>query len=75
MVTYCDQCEYLMYDYSEDYEYCWVLSEEHQYERADGRCYCRFGAKKLKQFADEIEKAEAEYYEGFVKFMRENGYV
>ena len=55
----CENCNYLYFDYSENYEDCRLgLGEENN----KGEIGCKYTSKQLEKFAKEIEKMETIEY-------------
>lgn len=55
----CKNCNYLMYDYSEDCEDCMFGFDD---EDSKGEIGCKYTRKQLDKFAKEMEEMETENY-------------
>ena len=70
----CDSCNYNVWDYSENYETCWLGIEP--YENSKGSCGCKYRRSTLEKWGNEIEEAQNEEYkrmgEYFSKLEEEN---
>ena len=62
----CNNCNYLYFDYSENYEDCRLGLGE---ENGKGECGCKYTQKQLDKFAKEIEEMEAEEYKRMGEFF------
>lgn len=60
----CKTCNYLTWDYSENYEDCWLGIEAYDNGKS---CGCRYSQKTLDRWAKQIEEQEAEYYKNMVE--------
>lgn len=67
----CNECSFSYYDYSDNYEACWLGIEA--YENSKGSCGCRYSMKTLKKWGDEAHKAEDEYYKAMSEAIEEFG--
>lgn len=63
----CSTCNYLTWDYSENYEDC-ILGIEAD-ENSKGSIGCKYRQKTLDKWAKYIEEQEAEYYKNMVEAM------
>lgn len=63
----CDSCNYVTWDYSENYEDCYFGIEA--YENSKGSIGCKYRQKTLDKWAKQIEEQEAEYYKNMVEAM------
>lgn len=66
----CKNCNYLIYDYSEDYETCYFGFED---ENSKGECGCKYREATLDKFAKEIEEMEAEEYGRMAEYFCKEG--
>lgn len=64
----CDSCNYCYYDYSENYDYCWLGIDAYDNGRS---CGCRYNQKTLDKWAEHQEKEEQEEYARMGKFFSE----
>ena len=66
----CKNCNYLYYDYSENYEDCSLgLGEENN----KGECGCKYTEKQLRKFAKEIEDMETQKYAKMAEYYSKVG--
>ena len=61
----CDSCNYLTWDYSENYETCSLGIES--YENSKGSIGCKYRQKTLDRWSKQIEEQETEYYKNMVE--------
>lgn len=62
----CKNCNYLYFDYSENYEDCRLGLGDDNYK---GECGCKYTRKQLEKFANELDKAEAEEYSRMAEYF------
>jgi hypothetical protein len=66
----CENCNYKIYDYSEDYETCWLGIEGDDNGKSIG---CKYQQRTLDKWAKEIEQAEAYEYQRMYEYYKEAG--
>lgn len=64
----CEYCKFNYYDYSDNYDYCWLGIEGYDNGKS---CGCKYNMKTLKKFADHQEREEAEEYARMGRFFAE----
>lgn len=67
----CEKCQYLIYDYSENYEDCFLGIPDEECSEYKGMFGCKYTQKQLDKSYEELRKAEDESYIDMGKWFEE----